>query len=103
MARLSLGGHIVQLLETHARNALQHRIELRVPDSAIDPVEQLLQGSPIDYDLIADPHMAPDQASLRLGDAEHVVDMGQVVQEVKAAIADYFEAQNSEENDDRSA
>ncbi|WP_299684860.1 hypothetical protein [uncultured Tateyamaria sp.] len=101
MARQSLGAHIVQLIEARTRDALVHTIQLRVPEASLDHVERILPESPISYELVADATLAPDQASLQLDDTEHVIDLGRVVADVGAAVAEYFETQNSEGQDDR--
>ena len=103
MARLSLGAHIVQLVEKHARSSLDRRIELRVPGAFVDQVERLMPETNVDYKIVADPSLGSDQASLQFGETEHTLDLGQVVQEVATAVTEYFETQTTEGKDDRSA
>jgi len=101
IAKQTLGAHLVQLVEAHARGAMEHTIELRVPEAAIDHVERLLPDSPIAYSLMADPTLAQDQATVRLGETEHAVDLGRMVKDITAAIETYFETQVAEGQDDR--
>ncbi|MEL6563031.1 MAG: hypothetical protein AAFQ59_01200 [Pseudomonadota bacterium] len=101
IAKQTLGAHLVQLVEAHARGTMEHTIELRVPEAAIDHVERLLPDSPIAYSLMADPTLAQDQATMRLGETEHAVDLGRMVKDITVAIETYFETQVAEGQDDR--
>lgn len=100
IARQSLGAHIAQLVDAHTREAVAHKIQLRVAEVSREQVERLLPDTPVDYEVISDPCLAPDQATLQLDETEHAVDLGQVVKDVHAAVTEYFETQISEGKDD---
>ena len=100
IARQSLGAHIAQLVDAHTREAVAHKIQLRVAEVSREQVERLLPDTPVDYEVISDPCLAPDQATLQLDETEHAVDRGQVVKDVHAAVTEYFETQISEGKDD---
>ena len=100
VAQQSLGLHIVQLVEAHTRDALEREIQICVPETALDRVERLLPESPVSFALVADPKLPPDQASLRLGETEHAIDLGRVISDLGAAVDAYFETQISEEEND---
>lgn len=100
MAQQSLGGHIVQLIEGHTRTSLEQQVRLRVPVNAVQHIERLLPETPIEYELVGDPSLSPDQAFLDLGDSHHAIDLGRVIKDVQTAVSDYFETQDSEEKND---
>ena len=103
VARQSLGAHIVQLVEAHTRDAVTRTIQLRVSETSRELVERVLPETPVAYEVTVDSCLAPDQAVLQLSETEHEIDLGRVVKDVNAAVADYFETQTSEGKDDRSA
>ena len=100
IATRSLGTHVVQLVESHARAATERPIQICVAPTALDRVERLVLQTPVDHEIKADQTLAPDQANIRLGETEHVIDLGQMIAEIGNVVAAYFETQNVEVQDD---
>jgi len=102
-AKQSLGSHICQLVETHVRKGLDGRIELALSEQSVDRVEPLLAHVLDQYNVVVDAALQDDQAIIRVGQTETSLDLNKVVQEISAAVTDFFETQLAEAQDDRSA
>lgn len=101
MARKSLGAHVVQLVETQTRQALEANIEIHVHPDNLEQVERVIANVSIECSLVPSARTAPEQLFIRIGENEQSIDLERVIQEIHEAVAAFFEVQNEEVADDR--
>ncbi|MFL4469488.1 hypothetical protein ACERZ8_06250 [Tateyamaria armeniaca] len=98
-AHASLGSHIRDLVGSISQDALDRSIEIAVAPGRDEAVRNLLSAElPEPFEVIVDPMMSPNQATLRMGAKEIDVNLDKTVAEIASALTNFFETQKSEVN-----
>ncbi|WP_104019729.1 flagellar biosynthesis protein [Roseovarius nitratireducens] len=92
LAQESLGPRLTEMLHDLARD--QGRLDIGIAISPDDAprITHLLESDPaIEATLVEDDTLGPGQVSLRFGEAEHEIDLAEVLAGIDAAIRGFFD------------
>lgn len=92
LAQESLGPRLAEMLHDLARDRGGLRAEIAASAADAPRITHLLDTDPaITADLIEDDTLGPGQVYLRIGEAEHEIDLGEVLAGIDAAIRGFFD------------
>ena len=87
IAAQTLADHVVAALQDLARDAAELPVRIVVsPDQERILAKRMAVLQGLEAKLVADPHMGPGQAALRLGETEKLIDLDDVVAGISDAI-----------------
>ena len=103
-AQASLGAQIRDVVLSTLRTSTDRRIEIAVSQVDEAAVRQVLSSQLQEpFQLVADSTMSPSQAILRLGPQEAEINLDKTVADIASAVTTFFETQNLEVIDGKSA
>ena len=92
LARESLGPRITEMLHDLAQDQGRLTTEIAASPEDIQRLTHLLEGGPdLQVGLTEDNTLAPGQVSLRFGEAEHEIDLAEMLEGIDAAIHAFFD------------
>ena len=104
VAQASLGTQIRDAVVSALRTATDCQIEIVVSPMNEVAVSQILSAELQDpFELVSDPNMPLNQATLRLGAQEAEINLDKMVADIASAVNTFFETQKSEVINGRSA
>ena len=87
LAQATIGAHVLETLQTMAREIGQAEVVLAVAPANVDAVAPLIEGEfAFPLSVVSDDSLGPDQAGLRFGQTEKEIDLGDLVRTVQEAV-----------------